>query len=60
MMSLAESMQKYLGWKEEEVFEELKALSIHSNDWKKLNSLKSLKVRNTKSQSSYLLNELNV
>jgi len=34
MVSLAENLQKYLGWKEEKVFEELKALSIHLNEEK--------------------------
>ena len=33
MVSLAENLQKLLGWKEEEVFEELKAL--HSFEWRK-------------------------
>jgi len=36
MVSLDKSMKKWLGWKEEEVFEELKALAIHLNDGKSL------------------------
>jgi len=34
MVSLAENLQKQLDWKEEEVFEELKALSIYLNEEK--------------------------
>ena len=34
IVEIGESMQEQLGWKEEDVFEELKALSIHLNEEK--------------------------